>query len=173
MLLERTEQFAFRWQEGALCRYRVQRGSKSCSNEMLVLWVALLRDFVFVLFCWDLMGASASDCSWAVCQEFVVNLQFMHTLGTCFLPAGFPVYHFDVCLGKVEMKVVCALGYFSVSWLWNVSWVHSATRSWPKKWRDKEALPAHDCPLSQILLVWLSLSASITFCFPVAQPPTC
>lgn len=47
-------------------------------------------------------------------SSLIVNLQFMQTFGTYFLPAGFLVYHFDVCLGKVEMKVVCALGYFSV-----------------------------------------------------------
>lgn len=72
----------------------------------------------------------------------------MQTFGTYILPAGFLVYHFDVCLGKVEMKVVCALGYFSDYWLRNVSWVNSATRSQPKKWREEEAPPTHGGPLA-------------------------
>lgn len=46
-------------------------------------------------------------------NSLIVNLQFMQTFGACLLPAGFLVPHFEVCLGKVEMKVVCALGYFS------------------------------------------------------------
>lgn len=59
------------------------------------------------------MRASASEFLTGIglfAISLIANLQFMQTFGTCFLPAGFLVHHFDVCLGKVEMKVVCALG---------------------------------------------------------------
>lgn len=102
--------------------------------------------------CFILLGFNEGKCLWlelgCLPVVLIVNLQFMQTFGTYFLPAGFLVYRFDVCLGKVEMKVVCALGYFSVYWLRNVSWVNSATRSWPKKWREEEAPLTHGGPLA-------------------------
>lgn len=46
-------------------------------------------------------------------NSLIVNSQFLQTLGTRSLPAGFLECGFDVCLRKAEMKVVCALGHFS------------------------------------------------------------